>query len=85
MSVSNKLSLIYDKRQNDFVVKYPKDKTDGNLVLYTLLCDTLRYTVFPETEDSPNYIVENFKDELESRVYDIKTLKFSIELKNKND
>lgn len=36
----NKLSVIYDKRQKDFVVKYPR-RCDGNLALSHLMCDNV--------------------------------------------
>lgn len=77
----NKLSVIYDKRQMDFVVKYPR-RCDGALALYHLVGDILKYK-FPnkETNYPYNWEKENFKEELEKRGYDITTLKFSIELK----
>lgn len=77
----NKLSVIYDKRERDFVVKYPR-KCDGALAISHLVGDVLRYK-FPdeETKYPYNFIKENFIKELENRGYDITTLKFSIELK----
>lgn len=80
----NKLSLIYDKRQKDFVVKYPR-RSDGALVIHTLINDNLRWCL-PDDADHKSYpynwIKENFKEELEKRGYDLTTLKFSIELKD---
>jgi hypothetical protein len=82
MSETNKLTLIYDKRQKDFVVKYP-NKPDGNLVLHHLLGDNLHY-IFP-MEGRPkapfNYETINFIKELEKRGYDPKTINFSISKK----
>lgn len=77
----NKLTLIYDKRERDFVVKYPR-KYDGGLVISHLISDILLYK-FPdnETQYPYNWTKENFIKELENRGYDITTLKFSIELK----
>jgi hypothetical protein len=77
----NKLSLIYDKRQNDFVTKFPRS-CDGALIMHTLLSDILRYSWEKEyKQQKPAYNVFNLKEELESRGYDLTTLKFSIELK----
>jgi hypothetical protein len=73
----NKLSVIYDKRQKDFVVKYPRN-CDGHLAMGHLVGDILRYS--PLKKPYP-FEVENFVKELEARGYDIETLKFSIELK----
>jgi hypothetical protein len=79
----NKLSVIYDNRQKDFVVKYPR-RCDGGLATNHLVGDQLNYR-FPFTDSEfsypNNYELTNFIKELESRGYDIKTLKFSIELK----
>jgi len=77
----NKLSVIYDKKQMDFVVRYPKP-CDGALAIHHLVGDILRYK-FPddETRYPNNWVLENFIKELEKRGYDTTTLKFSIELK----
>ena len=72
-----KLSLIYDKRQKDFIVKYPR-RCDGNMVLNTLLGNILRCVVPSEKSLPYNFNVFNFRDELEKRGYDVKTLKFSV-------
>ena len=74
----DKLSLIYDKKQKDFVVKYPNPQ-DGALAVGHILGDVLKYRVL---KDPPfNFDVTNFRNELEKRGYDLSTLKFSIELK----
>jgi len=72
-----KLSLIYDKRQKDFIVKYPR-RCDGNMVLNTLLGDILKHVMPSEKSPPYNFNVFNFRDELEKRGYDVKTLKFSV-------
>jgi len=73
-----KLSLIYDKRQKDFVVKYPL-RCDGALIMNHICDDILKYNI---NKDYPyNFDVTNLKKELENRGYDLTTLKFSIELK----
>jgi hypothetical protein len=72
----NKLSVIYDKRQKDFVVKYPR-RCDGALAIHHIVGDTLVYRHFNE----PPYEISNFIKELEERGYDVTTLKFSIKLK----
>lgn len=81
MNKKEKLSIIYDKRQKDFVVKYPK-RCDGALALHHLIGDKLVYKLPDENTRYPyNWIKENFVEELEKRGYDTKTIKFSIELK----
>lgn len=80
----NKLSIIWDKRQKDFVVKYPR-RCDGNLALNTLISERLIWDIDKwmnrNKVDAPQFKSESFKDELESRGYDLSTLRFSIELK----
>ena len=76
----NKLSLIYDKRQKDFVVKYPR-RCDGALIINKLVGDVLVWDLQKTiAKERINYRVENLKEELESRGYNLSTLKFSIEL-----
>ena len=78
----NKLSVIFDKRQKDFVVSYPR-RPDGNLAMYHIVNDRLDWKLPSESDKSYpfNYEKFNFVKELESRGYDITTLKFSIELR----
>lgn len=77
----NKLSVIYDKRERDFVVKYPI-RRDGALALHHLVGDMLMYKLPDENTRYPyNWVKENFIKELEDRGYDTTTLRFSIELK----
>jgi hypothetical protein len=76
-----KLSLIYDKKQKDFVVKYPL-RCDGALIMNHIIGDVLKHRVIKEYPNQ--FDVFNLKDELELRGYDFSTLKFSIELKNEN-
>lgn len=79
----DKLSIIFDKRQKDFVVKYPR-KSDGNLAINTICGDILKHVMPMEKEPPFNFKVFNFIEELEMRGYDITTLKFSCELKKEN-
>jgi len=78
-----KLSLIWDKRQKDFIVKYPL-RCDGALIMSAIVSDNLKWCL-PDDADNKSYPYnwkkENIKDELEKRGYDLTTLKFSIELK----
>lgn len=77
-----KLSLIYDKREKDFVVKYPR-RCDGALIMNTLVNDRMIWCV--TSEDNPrNWVMENISEELEKRGYDLTTIKFSIELKKES-
>ena len=72
----NKLSLIWDKRQKDFVVKYPR-RCDGNLIMNTIINDILKFNAMNRNF----YNKFNLKEELEKRGYDLTTLKFEIKLK----
>lgn len=79
----DKLSLIWDKRQKDFVFKYPR-RCDGALIVNHIAGDVLKY-VMPSEKPAPyNFRKFNLVEELESRGYDITTLKFSVELKPEN-
>ena len=79
----NRLLLIFDKRQNDFIVKYPR-RCDGALAINHLCGDILKH-VMPNEKNPPfNFRVFNLVEELERRGYDTTTLKFSIELKAEN-
>lgn len=83
----NKLSVIFDKRQNDFVVKYPRS-CDGALAMHHLVNDTLEWRL-PTKESGKeyphNFEITNFIKELDKRGYDTSTLRFSIELKKDNN
>lgn len=79
----DKLSLVWDKRQKDFVVKYPR-RCDGAL-LNSHICEDILKHVMPSEKDPPfNFKTFCLVDELEKRGYDITTLKFSVELKKEN-
>ena len=78
-----KLSVIWDKRQKDFVVKFPRS-CDGALAIHHMLKDTLEWRL-PDKNNKLEYPFNweetNFIKELKKRGYDPTTLKFSIELK----
>lgn len=77
---NRKLSLIYDKREKDFVAKYPTRKVDGDLLLYHLVGEIpIRSSLIDTDGNTTEWY--NFKEDLEKRGYDITTLRFSIELK----
>ena len=77
----NKLSLIYDNRQKDFVVKFPR-KCDGGLLMSYILSEIPRYSIDKELKrEFPYREWYSFKEDLEKRGYDLETLKFSVELK----
>ena len=77
----NKLSLIWDKRQKDFVVKYPR-RCDGALILHNIINNKLIWDMDKASRREFHcFRSESLKDELEKRGYDLATLKFSIELK----
>ena len=76
-----KLSVIWDKRQKDFVVKYPR-RCDGALALNQLVGNMLLWDMDKALKhEFMCHRTENFKDELEKRGYDLTTFRFSIELK----
>ena len=79
----DKLSIIFDKRQKDFVVKYHRS-CDGALAINTICGDILKHVMPMEKEPPFNFRVFNFVEELEKRGYDTATLKFSCELKKEN-
>jgi len=79
----NKLSVIWDKRQKDFVVKYPR-KCDGALAIHHLVGNMLMWDMTKALKrEFMCHRTENFKEELEKRGYDLSTLKFSIKLKER--
>lgn len=75
----NKLTVVWDARQKDFLVKYPR-RCDGALLMYHLLNDVMLHD-FLKKHGERGYTVFNLKKELEDRGYDLNTLKFSIQLK----
>ena len=79
----NKLSIIFDKRQKDFVFKYPR-RCDGALITNHICGDVLKHVMPSEKEPPFNFKAFNLTKELERRGYDITTLKFSVELKPEN-
>ncbi len=74
----NKLTYSYSKREEDFLCHYPR-KCDWALMFH-LFWDILEWDFTKHTY--PPYERFNVIKELEKRWYDLKTLKFSIELKN---
>ena len=79
----DKLSIIWDKRQKDFVFKYPR-RCDGALIVNYILSNILEHDMNSKKEYPFNFKTFCLKDELELRGYDLTTLKFSIELKKEN-
>jgi hypothetical protein len=70
-----KLSVFWSKRENDFLIRYPR-KCDGHLIYGRLMTD-----FFPKYERGD----KSFIDELEKRGYDLQSMKFEIRLKEKED
>jgi len=79
----DKLSLIWDKRQKDFVFKYPR-RCDGALIVHHICGDVLKHVMPGEKKPPFNFEKFNLVEELERRGYDTTTIKFSIELKAEN-
>ena len=77
----NKLIVRWDEKEQDFIVFYPRP-SDGGLAINHLVGDILKYRIPIDDYEYPiNYDKTNFKDELEKRGYDVKTLRFEISLK----
>lgn len=79
------LAAKWSKRENDLMIHYPR-RCDGALLNYVFGdIMTMDFNKWADTKYDPQppmpYKMFNFLKELESRGYDIKTLKFSIELK----
>ncbi len=64
----NRLTVVWDSRQKDFLVKYPR-RCDGSLLMYHLLSDVMLHD-FLKKEGERGYTVFNLKKELEDRGYD---------------
>lgn len=78
----DKLSIIYDKKQKDFVIKFPR-KCDLHLIMNHILKDVFLWDPKKMLNwEKYQYNEFNLTEELEKRGYDLKTLKFSIELKS---
>lgn len=79
------LAAKWSKREKDLMIHYPR-KCDGAL-LNNILGDRMMFDFDKWSETKYNsqppmpYKMDNFLKELETRGYDITTLKFSIELK----
>ena len=79
----DKLSVIWDKRQRDFVYKFPR-RCDGALIIGHICGDILKHVMPSEKELPFNFKTFCLTDELERRGYDLTTLRFSVELKKEN-
>lgn len=79
---NRKLTLIYDKRSNDFVSRSPRE-CDCGLLLHHITDDIRLYSFDKEIKRQfPYQEFYNFKKDLESRGYDLETLRFEIKLKD---
>lgn len=80
MNEENILKMKWSKRDNCLKVWFPRS-CDGQL-LYSAFSDKLIYSHIKARDGSRfPFETENLKNELESRGYDITTLKFEIKLK----
>lgn len=78
--MSDKLKVNWSKKENDFMVTYPR-KPDGHLISNFLLGDNMQWGgIDGKDKGWMNYKMFNLINELKSRGYDIKTLKFEIKL-----
>jgi hypothetical protein len=72
----NKLVVFWSKREDDFLIRYPRSP-DGHLAYGHFCAERQRYDY---TTRGPVFD-PSFVQELEHRGYDVKTLRFSVELK----
>ena len=80
----NKLSVIFDKRQQDFIFKYPR-RCDGSLINNHICGGVLKHVMPPKKTPPFNFDTFNLVKELDRRGYDTTTLRFSVELKPENN
>jgi hypothetical protein len=77
------LKVKWSKRENDFLVYYPR-RCDGALIQQKLFTEQMLFD-FDKYKDAirmPYKMEENFINEVERRGYDKTTLKFEIRLKS---
>lgn len=80
MDAHEVLRYRWSKKHNDFLCQYPT-KSDGAL-LFRFFGENYMYSFAKElTGKFPYHEIEDIKKELESRGYDLTTLKFSIKKK----
>ena len=79
----NKLTVRWNKRERDFHISYPR-RCDGHLAS-AVLFNKRMHPLFSQRKpgDPPWGFDPSFIEELESRGYDTKTLRFSVELRVK--
>jgi hypothetical protein len=71
------LRAYWSKRENDLVFYHPTQKADGHLLYGVLACERQRH----DWHTGKPVYDPSFVEELEKRGFDIKTLRFSVELK----
>lgn len=77
------LMAYWSDAENDIMYNWPKGsqtKSDGGLLHYTFSCKALEIN-FQKSNCGHSYAAKSFIEELIARGYDVKTLKFSVQLK----
>ena len=80
----NKLMISWSEREQDFMVAYPR-RCDGAMIQgrffnSEMIFDLIKYNTQKSIHDLPYKNNKSIIDELKERGYDMKTMKFSIEL-----
>ena len=73
------LSLMWDKRQKDFLIRFPR-KCDGAL-LHSVICSKRPEINFDENRTYPISFSDSLIEELDKRGYDTKTLYLKVMMK----
>jgi hypothetical protein len=73
----NKLVVFWSKREQDFLFRYPRS-ADGHLAYGAFCGERMR---FAPGQTPPFDFDPSFVKELETRGYDLTTLRFSVERK----
>jgi len=77
------LKVKWSKRENDFLIYYPR-RCDGALIQQKLFTESMLFDFekYRNKIETPYKMDYNFIEELEKRGYDKTTLKFEIRLKS---
>ena len=78
----NKLMISWSEREQDFMIAYPR-KCDGSMIQGRFFHEDMLFDLIHHNTRKPGLPYNSRKcivDELKERGYNIKTMKFSIEL-----
>ena len=78
---ATELKIVWSKKDGDHVIHYPR-RCDGSLIQSHICGNNYMWDgIDGKDKGWLNYRTFNLMEELEKRGYDLKTLKFSIKLK----